>query len=457
MESFEYNGLWWFPDKPDNQVSGVLRLDSGYGANLELIGSFVPGFGKQVDYAPIIHGFTTNATKITLWQCQAIRNFSSVKQGNSFTSSTFAPLYLFIGHHFASSEDMVFESLSINYSNLEDWSGINPFEVDYGGLPAKVAVSYERPIEISAEVNNVSISFHHILKTLNQSVSEVSLNQIAILSVRPHTPLHFDILMKDIVYDLRNFLSLAIGQAIYPQIIAGSVPEVDNEVKIFYASGQPAKSSGIQHPRNMLFSLSDISNNFEQILKTWFEKSKALDPVFELYFGILYNSSMYPKVEFLLLAQALEAYHRRIHKGFYLPKKEYTAVAKALKAVMPDELKSELKKNLDSRIDMGNEYTLITRLKLILNEVLKPYRAQLDQLIGDIDVFAGTVKATRNYLTHHDKVKGAITDSTEIYVYAQKMKVVLQMCFLVELGFSPEQISKMISQSRTYQNLIMHT
>jgi len=99
MESFEYSGVWRLPNEPDNQISGVLRFNSVDGANLDLIGSFVPGFGKQIDYAPIIHGFTTNAIKITLWKCQAIRNFSSIKQGNSFTSSSFSPLYVFSGHH----------------------------------------------------------------------------------------------------------------------------------------------------------------------------------------------------------------------------------------------------------------------------------------------------------------------------------------------------------------------
>lgn len=39
-EKFEFKGIWWLPDKPEEQISGTLRFVAAEGAVLELIGSF---------------------------------------------------------------------------------------------------------------------------------------------------------------------------------------------------------------------------------------------------------------------------------------------------------------------------------------------------------------------------------------------------------------------------------
>ena len=50
MDKFEYEGIWWLPDKPEKQVSGTLRFTPNEGVILDLIGSFkYQGYKQNVE------------------------------------------------------------------------------------------------------------------------------------------------------------------------------------------------------------------------------------------------------------------------------------------------------------------------------------------------------------------------------------------------------------------------
>lgn len=38
MESFEYKGYWYLPNKPDRKIAGILSFKDGESSTLELIG-----------------------------------------------------------------------------------------------------------------------------------------------------------------------------------------------------------------------------------------------------------------------------------------------------------------------------------------------------------------------------------------------------------------------------------
>ena len=80
------------------------------------------------------------------------------------------------------------------------------------------------------------------------------------------------------------------------------------------------------YPYDMLFTFKDISDRFEILLKNWFEKADTLGPVYDLYFGTLYNPRMYLQHQFLSLIQAIEVYHRRKFEGKYLSDDDYEPI-----------------------------------------------------------------------------------------------------------------------------------
>lgn len=57
--------------------------------------------------------------------------------------------------------------------------------------------------------------------------------------------------------------------------------------------------------------------------------------------------------------------------------------------------------------------------------------------------------ATRNYLTHFDKrLKAEAAEGEELYHTTQKLKILLETCLLVELGFSLNEIKNLFSRSK---------
>jgi hypothetical protein len=78
---------------------------------------------------------------------------------------------------------------------------------------------------------------------------------------------------------------------------------------------------------------------------------------------------------------------------------------------------------------------------------------RLKTLVGDPLVFEQTLKQTRNYLTHPgiEKKGKVLTDSKELFLFNQKLHVLLRLLMLKTMGFSEEAIfDQMFQQSRMY-------
>ncbi len=187
----------------------------------------------------------------------------------------------------------------------------------------------------------------------------------------------------------------------------------------------------------MLFTFKDISGRFESFLRKWFEKVDLLEPIYDLYFGTLYNPCMYLKHRFLSLIQAIESFHQRIYGGEYLLDENYKKVYDTLVNAIPNGVKTDFKEILENKLKYGNELSLRKRLK----EIFDKYQEILNVFIENKNTFIEKVVDTRNYQTHHDKdLKERYASGKELYNLTQKLKILLEICLLIELGFSSEEI-----------------
>lgn len=455
MEEFEYNGKWWLPENPDKKISGTLRFDPTEGLSLELIGSFKTSKDFNVFLAPnIILGLASNGKYITLYEC-----FESGSQESKpgFLSSSFFAQVAFIGHHFEKEEDIVFDSLSLTYSHLEEWTAISGVKIT---TDPNLTISYNPPERIGAKLDDFHIFVDFIRKFRIKRNIEYKLKQFTFIEIEPHEKIHFNDYRKKICYHIQNFLSLAIGKAVYPLTIEGKTEacriELPNRkmiyrnILIFYPLKKPSDTSEILFPNNMLFSFKDISDNFEKYLRNWFKKSEMLSPVYDLYFGTLYNLSMYLNHRFLSLVQAIESYHRRVHNGKYLPNDDYCQIYKKLIEAVPKDADKGFRKSLEEKLKYHNEFSLRKRLK----EILEICGDAVNLLIHDNNGFINDVVNTRNFLTHYDKSLEMIAKKDkELYELVLKMKFILEICLLMELGMSTEEIEDLLSRNRKYKQL----
>ncbi|MBC8100918.1 MAG: hypothetical protein H7Y11_15870, partial [Armatimonadetes bacterium] len=97
-----------------------------------------------------------------------------------------------------------------------------------------------------------------------------------------------------------------------------------------------------------------------------------------------------------------------------------------------------------STIKYGNEYSLRKRLKLILRDILGPYKTTVDRLFGNHEVFISKLVDTRNYLTHYTKQPNTVVDLQKQLNFVQSLKLLMQLCFLAEMGFPQEKVEELM-------------
>ncbi len=386
---------------------------------------------------------TADASDITLKDCIVVDSRRTVG-GYSHDELTISVGVVFKGIHFHNVESMVFETLSLTYTYLDDW-------MDQHILPYKP--DDEPPESLEVYYNKYSVQFH---TTASLSISRDKFEELAFhkVTITPNQSLHIDGYRLVVDLMLPYFLTLATGLRNLPSDVVANERDMPNEIKIFYrVPGYESKTESMPS-EHMLFTFKDLVDNPEQYLPMWFNNFEEMLSVYELYFHTIYSPSLSSRVSFLLLAQALEAYHRERYDGQYLPSAKYNSIKKELGEIISQRLEGEQKQNLRAAVGHGNKFSLKTRIIDLCSRQLRTRLegsdfAIVDALLIDINEFAEKVAATRNYLTHHPKERPqkALTDK-EIIEYIPKMRFLL-----VNLGFDSSQIKRRIISNPEYKYL----
>ena len=137
------------------------------------------------------------------------------------------------------------------------------------------------------------------------------------------------------------------------------------------------------------------------MMTRWFRKWPRLEPLCNIYLGVLYGKELYMENRFLGMVQILETYHRRFIGGQYQSKEEFEKfVYPKLVDAIPDDINCEYRKSLKGKISFGHEYSLRKRLRDLIQKVPETIK---EELFGDASRaesrFVDKVVATRNYLT----------------------------------------------------------
>jgi hypothetical protein len=465
MKSFELNGYWWLSSNPDKTIAGTLKFDTISGGSLNLLGSFqdLTKFGQVFD-VDIILGFA-DGRKVTLYRCYATgSNMSLITGGPVALKSSFIVNIILLGHHFEKKEDIVFKSLSVNYSYLEDWTQISGFKFslqsDKENHFSQYEVKYNFPEKLAIKVDNVSISFDYNFRDGGDRIKEVKLVQNTFIKVEPPRECHIDEYFRNFFYHIQNFISLGVGKAVYPLIMKGKNENcrvelekgriVYNDIEVFYRARDFQEASKKLHPLDMVFFLGDVKDEFKKYLNNWFKKAELIQPVYDLYFATLYSPKMYLQHEFLSLIQALEVYHRRVHGGKYLSDDNFKDIYAKLVDAIPGETEADFKASLVGKMKYLHEYSLRKRLKKITDDL----KDVIGVLIKDVNTFIENIESTRNFLTHYDKsLEDKKKDGHELYILTEQMKFLLEMCFLSEIGMTEGKIKQLVTRNHKYQYL----
>jgi hypothetical protein len=128
----------------------------------------------------------------------------------------------------------------------------------------------------------------------------------------------------------------------------------------------------------------------------------------------------------------------------------YTHIHKTLNKAIPQEVKDDFRKSIKQKLKYLNEFSLRKRLK----EILEKCGDVVNIIIHDNERFIEDVVKTRNFLTHYDKnIEMEAKSDEDLIKLVQKLKFILEICFLIELEIPVETITSLISRNKRYKYL----
>lgn len=472
MDAFEYKGTWWVPQFPNDKLVGTLTFDPTdpiRGLSLVTQGdhfykiatelartrpdsrqSEETTHNRQLD---TIHGLIDFYQPITLHRC------------TPFGDRLLAGI-AFIGCFFEKEDDLVFDSVRVRYTDLDNWVGITgftkSFELNRERYVLDGSLEYETPKQIDHKVGDLTFSIFHKLRAEKFVFNDIHLKQFTYIEISSENGTRYDDYHRKVILPLREFFQVALNKAVFPLTLYGySHLGLDRRGNVFekgiaicfVAEGATSEEPTPFDPFRILFHYSDVQEHWGMYLQKWFEIAEKLRPILDLYFGLFYIPPRYTDLELLILTQVLEAYHRRMHDGEYLSVGKYAPILEELIKAIPSTVNSDHRQKLENLLKFGYEYSLGKRLKLIFEEILAPYEGLVNQLFPKRSEFINKLKDTRDYLTHYtDELREkSITDSREQNIYVDKVRLIIQLCFLAELGFPLETVERIANRNESFQ------
>jgi len=451
QNEFRFTGMWYLPDATHNSIYGTLVFTPDTGAVLQLNGGFLEvqfGHIPEALKPTIVVGSTSNyLQQVTLYRCGPINSYSYViKLPIAVVSSHTQCEYVLIGGAFYKEEEIVFTELRVNFNNLDDWIRTSGITVKYNQLeePDEVSILYQRPEPISLiETDDYRAAIEMRISPVQRGPefsANAVIDQHAYIVIRFQKPTAMNECRR-VIDTIQGFLSLAISKLVAPVSITATPEKAlgDNRksISILYQLPRLPIAEEYRWPFHMLFPLSNIPDKLTELFGTYLAKREVLEPVYDLYFGVIDNPFIYPQHRFLSLVQAVETYHRRTKRNNELLKDQHTQRINAILASAPEAHKQWLKEKLQ----FSNEPTLAIRLSDLWTEFAQSVGAS----IPSKDMFVKKVKDTRNYLTHYNRdLRSKAISGKELEYFTVLLQVLLEYWLLRELGFSEHQAAEQL-------------
>lgn len=440
IETREFRGWWWLPAQPGDELPGTLVITRGE-AELDLTGHFGHEVIAETDSEILMSGRLAEQPRILGIDRDGKEVTSEGHQSATFsehsagvTISRYTRGITLVGRHFQSGEKIKFDEIAIRASDLTAWTQTRIIETKakrrrrgrgyvWGDVSARSKNLSDIDIDL-ARGERAFIRFGAKFKGIDawgRGSEHVELTQDTALHLRFARPRDLEYIF-DRVGDLRNFLSLAVGRPVailgvtgYRDEFADERTKLPRPIEIIWSV--PHNPNPPETPREaheMLFTLPAVQPAISKVMRSWFAKQKRLEPVFNLFFGLLYNRNIELDVRFLLYAQAVETYgYRRGRKPI---ERSFRDQARDVLATCPTV----------SRKIVGD----------------------------DMDAFTAHLKVTRDFYTHYNPAKEQqAAKGVGLLLLTVQLRTLIEMSFLRELGFGQTAVDEILARARRYEEI----
>jgi hypothetical protein len=430
-EPFEVWGHWWLPAFSDKPVAGKLSSYRGH-LELKLLGTFD---GVDVNHrglvVPVIHG-VADAKEFTLWRCVQDQ-FSFRFPGG--VEQTFEKLRVIVGGHFPPDGESKFSAVAFDAQQIGPWMAQEPVKQDVtfsdqGLSQMSCAVNEDRARVCGPASDGVRYRFSSNIESRHEPFSTYGYDTTPGVYIEFPEPLPVAQTIERVERTV-ELLTLLVGEDVEPESIRLYVPTEKSGFELLYEFRPPEKQKLIA-AREVLAPLPKLGDAFIPMLDRWDVERARMGDTVNLLRDVLDRDAPASHVRMLLLAQALEAFHRSVIGGEYLSKEDYEPIRRILAEAIPPSVKSDHRAALESKIRYGNELSLRTRLKQLLGKVSDEGLARLQI---DRKSFVRDVVDARNDFTHWQQERErARPNGAHLANLLSSLLALTQLLVLLHLG-----------------------
>ena len=449
-EKHVYQGNWHLPNF-EEIVGGTLTFEPDEGAYLELFGGFSCWDPFDLPSGiEIVLGTVVSGKAITLLDCFCTSRRNSGYGITSIEYLKFSVRFVLIDAHIESLETLKFSKILANIHNLREWVGVSGVNVTYSDLSdgREVEASYRQPVNVEFEIDQSTrgkLVFDRHTSERHRVAFTFSLEQTIKLEITSTESVPLEQLLKKVTV-FQNFLTLALY---HPTFIVDVTLESDSVVRSYEGFGdiptsiillasQQYKVDFFGPKKNdyeVFFTYDNIAQRFPEMIRVWYQKYEQLDHIMYLLFQQFYLRLHFTENSFLNLAQAIESYHERSRPLTKMPKSDYKKMRTDLLATSAPQYHEWLQ----GMFNFGNSPTLHQRLEDIISQFVG---TDLDWIALDREIFIQQIKWSRNYYTHLGKeLESKALKTYDLYKASLKLKLILSVCFLMEMGIGIETIA----------------
>jgi hypothetical protein len=440
VDSFEYDGIFWPADTPDQKVAGRLSYKPTEGASLDLIGSFddpivalnVTGQARRINGV-------AGAKELTLDGC--VPQSANIQGPGIIRQEYYAPVVL-AGIQFPPEESMQFDSVTLEFDQLPFWIKRENFSLaidsDNPDLSnfTKFTIATETPPQESGSAEDVEVVLSSTVSVGGDRVTEMHLSRTPSLTLKYRERRELDDIIIDI-NGIQDLITLAMDAPAVPTLIqlrrddlavqlrSGGEMKIPIEAYwlIFAEHVRQAKPTG----NSMFFSFDQVGGT--QAIAKWVSVSRKYRLVLGLLLTIRYSQRMYQENRLTNVISAAETFDRMRFPNEIMP----AGAFKAYKRKIASTVKAVLGKAARDWINAQLAYSNEPRLKYRLSRQAEYAGQGFMDFIGDVELWASIVTLLRNRLTHHDpsqaieRQPGDLEFATES-IYIMTMLALLREC-----------------------------
>lgn len=459
-EAFREQGVWWLPDKPNDQVAGTLTFDQDEGALLALVGVLgtmrdALAFAFDRGQVPAIHGLTMKGKRITL-----LKSFRKTSNFNfpGIANEVYFSNVVLVGCHASSADDRAYASSDFRFDEIEQWLGHRRFRPT-GGNGGEFPYRMERlEKRVLASIGDFTLTTDAIATFNAEDGAELSAKSESLVIIGAIEPQslswHLSVATK-----LQSLASLCAGKHLplsalrlkgaAERVTEDHAENPDIEVLVSMIGGN-ARSAKKGDP--YVFTADTLLSHSAEAIGQWYSAYERIAPALNLYFATIGYNHTYSNVRFVLAVQALEVYHRRTSSAGLIDGEEYAKLVAALTAAIPAHVDNGMREKLSRTLEFANEPTLGQRVK----DIVKPLRSAFGKNpVGMSKSYVSRIVATRNYNTHYsDESKDRAFNGADLHWATRRIVTLLTIVFLRHIGVPADTLREAMKKNREFELLL---